>query len=297
MNRSIVAGAVVAIAILIVGYASTFFVHQSQNAVVVRFGRLIDTVINEPGLHWRVPFIDQVIFIDRRVINFSADSIELPTLDQKRIVLSAYVRYRITDPQVFYTVARTEQRAESLILQVLSEVLRDRFGSVPMQDILTEKRAALMTDVKSRLEPTGNTYGIQIVDVRFKRVDLPAANSEAVYNRMRTQRAQEAAGIRASGTREAREKRAEADKQKVVVLAEARKKSEIERGLGDAEATKIYNEAFGRDPEFFDFYRSLQAMRTGLGGDSTTFVGQPKGDFFRFFERGEGSLPSAPAVQ
>lgn len=297
MNRSIVAGAVVAIAILIVGYASTFFVHQSQNAVVVRFGRLIDTVINEPGLHWRVPFIDQVIFIDRRVINFSADSIELPTLDQKRIVLSAYVRYRITDPQVFYTVARTEQRAESLILQVLSEVLRDRFGSVPMQDILTEKRAALMTDVKSRLEPTGNTYGIQIVDVRFKRVDLPAANSEAVYNRMRTQRAQEAAGIRASGTREAREKRAEADKQKVVVLAEARKKSEIERGLGDAEATKIYNEAFGRDPEFFDFYRSLQAMRTGLGGDSTTFVGQPKGDFFRFFERGEGSLPSAPAAQ
>ncbi|MBL9034193.1 MAG: protease modulator HflC [Rhodospirillaceae bacterium] len=297
MNRSIVAGAVVAIAILIVGYASTFFVHQSQNAVVVRFGRLIDTVINEPGLHWRVPFIDQVIFIDRRVINFSADSIELPTLDQKRIVLSAYVRYRITDPQVFYTVARTEQRAESLILQVLSEVLRDRFGSVPMQDILTEKRAALMTDVKSRLEPTGNTYGIQIVDVRFKRVDLPAANSEAVYNRMRTQRAQEAAGIRASGTREAREKRAEADKQRVVVLAEARKKSEIERGLGDAEATKIYNEAFGRDPEFFDFYRSLQAMRTGLGGDSTTFVGQPKGDFFRFFERGEGSLPSAPAAQ
>lgn len=297
MRRSIVAGAVVAVAILIVGYASTFFVHQSQNAVVVRFGRLIDTVINEPGLHWRVPFIDQVIFIDRRVINFSADSIELPTLDQKRIVLSAYVRYRITDPQVFYTVARTEQRAESLILQVLSEVLRDRFGSVPMQDILTDKRAALMTDVKSRLEPTGNTYGIQIVDVRFKRVDLPAANSEAVYNRMRTQRAQEAAGIRASGTREAREKRAEADKQKVVVLAEARKKSEIERGLGDAEATKIYNDAFGRDPEFFDFYRSLQAMRTGLGGDSTTFVGQPKGDFFRFFERGEGSLPPAPAAQ
>jgi membrane protease subunit HflC len=295
MNRSIIAGAVVAIAIVIVGYASTFFVHQSQNAVVVRFGRLIDTVINEPGLHWRVPFIDQVIYIDRRVINFSADSIELPTLDQKRIVLSAYVRYRITNPQVFYTVARTEQRAESLILQVLSEVLRDRFGSVPMQDILTEKRAALMTDVKSRLEPTGDTYGIQIVDVRFKRVDLPAANSEAVYNRMRTQRAQEAAGIRASGTREAREKRAEADKQRVVVLAEARKKAEIERGLGDAEATKIYNEAFGRDPEFFDFYRSLQAMRTGLGGDSTTFVGQPKGDFFRFFERGEGAV--APGQQ
>lgn len=295
MNRSIIAGAVVAIAIVIVGYASTFFVHQSQNAVVVRFGRLIDTVINEPGLHWRLPFVDQVIYIDRRVINFSADSIELPTLDQKRIVLSAYVRYRITNPQVFYTVARTEQRAESLILQVLSEVLRDRFGSVPMQDILTEKRAALMTDVKSRLEPTGDTYGIQIVDVRFKRVDLPAANSEAVYNRMRTQRAQEAAGIRASGTREAREKRAEADKQRVVVLAEARKKAEIERGLGDAEATKIYNEAFGRDPEFFDFYRSLQAMRTGLGGDSTTFVGQPKGDFFRFFERGEGA--AAPGQQ
>lgn len=294
MNRTAIAAAVVAAFVLIVGYAATFFVHQSQNAVVVRFGKLIDTVIGEPGLHWRVPFIDQVIYIDRRVINFSADSIELPTLDQKRVVLSAYVRYRITNPKVFYTVARTEQRAEALILQVLSEVLRDRFGSVPMQDILTDKRAALMRDVKGRLEPTGDTYGIQIVDVRFKRVDLPAANSEAVYNRMRTQRAQEAAGIRASGTREAREKRAEADKQRVVKLAEARKKAEIERGLGDAEATRIYNAAFGQDPDFFDFYRSLQAMRTGLSGNSTTFVGQPKGDFFRFFEQGEGA-PKPPA--
>jgi membrane protease subunit HflC len=171
---------------------------------------------------------------------------------------------------------------------VLNQVLRDEFGSVPMLDVLTEKRAALMTDVTERLKPLGKQYGIDIVDVRFKRVDLPVENSEAIYNRMKTQRAQEAANFRAQGQREAREKRAEADKQVVVTLAEARRQAEILRGQGDAEATRIYNDAFGQDPKFFDFYRSLKAMQTGLGGNNTTFVGQPKGDFFRFFEQDQG---------
>jgi len=152
----------------------------------------------------------------------------------------------------------------------------------------------LMSDVTKRLGVTGSAYGIRIVDVRFKRVDLPTANSEAVYNRMRTQRAQEARKIRAEGEREAREMRANADKQKVVVLAEARRKSEILRGEGDAEATTIYNDAFGRDPKFFDFYRSMQAMQKGLG-DRTTFVGSPKGDFFRYFESGSDLSESKPA--
>jgi membrane protease subunit HflC len=289
MNRTLGVGAIVVIAILVLLYSATFFVQQAQNAVVVRFGKLIDTVIDRPGLHWRVPFIDHVFYIDHRIINIDAPSFTVTTVDQKRIVISAYVRYRIPDPETFYRVARTEEGAERRLVAVLNQVLRDEFGSVPMQDVLTEKRATLMTDVTTRLKPVGKQYGIEVFDVRFKRVDLPVENSEAIYKRMKTQRAQEAANIRAQGERDAREKRAEADKDVVITLANARKQSEILRGQGDAEATRIYNESFGQDPKFFDFYRSLKAMQTGLGGNNTTFVGQPKGDFFRFFEQNNGA--------
>jgi len=297
MNRTIGIGAIVAVAALVLLYAATFFVQQPYNAVVVRFGKLIDTVINEPGLHWRVPFIDHVFYIDRRIINIDAPSFTVTTEDQKRIVISAYVRYRILEPVTFYRVARTETNAERRIIAVLNQVLRDEFGSVPMLDVLTAKRAAQMVNVTERLKPLGKQYGIDVVDVRFKRVDLPAENSEAIYKRMKTQRAQEAANFRAQGEREAREKRAEADKQVVILIAEARRQAEILRGEGEGEATGIYNEAFGKDPKFFDFYRSLKAMQTGLGGSNTTFVGEPKGDFFRFFEQNqgaEGQLPLQP---
>ncbi len=291
MPRTLGIAGIVGIVALVLLYSATFFVEQSQNAVVVRFGRLIETVVDDPGLHWRVPFIDNVAYVDRRIINIDAPSTTVTTEDQKRIVISAYVRYRITNPETYYRIARTESVVESRMVAVLNQVLRDQFGSVPMQDVLTDKRAGLMTNVTKRLAPTGTSFGVEVVDVRFKRVDLPAANSEAVYNRMRTQRAQEAAGIRAKGKAEAQAIRADADKQRVVVVAEARRKAEILRGEGEGEATKIYNEAFGRDPAFFDFYRSLQAMQVGLSGNSTTFVGEPKGDFFRFFESGTG-LPS-----
>lgn len=294
MNRTIGIGAILAVAALILLYSATFFVQQPHNAVVVRFGKLIDTVVSEPGLHWRVPFIDHVFYIDRRIINIDAPSFTVTTEDQKRIVISAYVRYRILEPETFYRVARTERGAEQRIVAVLNQVLRDEFGSVPMQDVLTEKRAVLMTDVTNRLKPSGKQFGIDVVDVRFKRVDLPGENSEAIYNRMRTQRAQEAANFRAQGQREAREKRAEADKQAVVVIAEARRQAEILRGEGEAEAARIYNEAFGQDPKFFDFYRSLKAMEIGLGGSNTTFVGEPKGDFFRFFEQNQGAQGQLP---
>jgi membrane protease subunit HflC len=294
MNRTIGISAIVAVAALVLLYSATFFVQQPQNAVVVRFGKLIDTVENQPGLHWRVPFIDHVFYIDRRIINIDAPSFTVTTGDQKRIVISAYVRYRIPNPETFYRVARTEDGAERRVVAVLNQVLRDEFGSVPMQDVLTEKRAALMTKVTERLKPIGKQYGIDIVDVRFKRVDLPVENSEAIYQRMKTQRAQEAATNRAEGERDAREKQADADKQVVVTLADARRQSEILRGQGDAEATRIFNDAFGQDPKFFDFYRSLQAMRTGLGGNNTTFVGEPKGDFFRFFEQNQGAQGQLP---
>jgi len=151
-----------------------------------------------------------------------------------------------------------------------------------------------MAAVTKRLQPQGKQFGINVVDVRFKRLDLPTENSASIYDRMKSQRAQEAATWRAQGQREARSLRAEADKQAVITLAEARRQAEVLRGEGDAEATRIYNEAFGRDPQFFDFYRSLKAMQVGLGGNNTTFVGEPKGDFFRFFEQNQDDVPAQP---
>ena len=293
MNRGLTVAVIVVVAALILVYSATFFVHQSQNAVVVRFGKLVDVVENDPGLHWRVPFVDHVTFIDRRVINVDAPSFELLTSDQKFLVVSAYVRYRITDTSKFYRAARTEQTAERRLVVALNETLRDQIGSVQMRDILSEKRADLMAEVTKLLKPAGDVFGIEVVDVRFKRVDLPQQNSEAVYNRMRTQRAQEATRIRAEGQAKAQEIRAEADRDRTVLLAETQQQAQILRGQGDAEATRIYNDAFARDPMFFDLYRSLQAMRTGLGGNNTTFVGSPKGDFFRFFEQSEDA-PAKP---
>ena len=293
MNPRITASIVVVILVLIVAYSATFFVHQSRNAVVVRFGKLVDTVENDPGLHWRIPFVDHVTYIDRRVINIDAPPFELLTRDQEFLVVSAYVRYQITDPEKFYRVAREELTAERRLIVALNETLRDQIGSVQLRDILSEKRADIMTTVTKLLEPAGDVFGIKVVDVRFKRVDFPQQNSENVYTRMRSQRAQEATRIRAEGAALAQEIRARADRDRTVLLAETQQKAQTLRGEGDAEATRIYNEAFSRDPAFFDLYRSLQAMRTGLTGNNTTFVGSPTGDFFRYFEetRGTGEIP------
>ena len=289
----IVVAVIILVLAAIIAYSSTFVVQQAESAIVLRLGNP-QAVIEEPGLKLRMPIADQIVIHDRRVLNFDAPAQELLTRDQKRVVISAFVRYQIVDSLKFYQVGRTYSNAESQIRSVLGSTLRSVIGNVALVDTLTPKRADIMRQIRSELtRQAAEPYGIKIVDVRFKRVDLPAQNSEAVFNSMRKQRAQEAAGIRAEGAREAREKRSEADKQRIVVVAEARKKSEILRGEGEAEAIGIYNQAFGRDPAFFDFYRSLQAMQEGLRGDTTTYVGPPSGDFFRFFGTELGKKPSA----
>jgi modulator of FtsH protease HflC len=294
MNQSkIIVLAIVAGVLAIVAYSSTFVVQQAESAIVLRFGNP-QAVIEEPGLKLKMPIADQVILLDRRVLNFDAPAQELLTRDQKRVVISAFVRYQITNSLKFYQVGRTYANAESQIRSVLGSTLRSTIGNVALADTLTPKRADIMRQIHTELtKQAAEPYGIKIVDVRFKRVDLPAQNSDAVFNSMRKQRAQEAARIRAEGNREARQKTAEADKERVVKLADARKQSEILRGQADADAIRIYNEAFGRDPKFFDFYRSLQAMQDGLKGDTTTYVGPPTGDFFRFF----GNELGKPAPQ
>lgn len=288
--------AIIVVLVAIIAYSSTFVVQQAESAIVLRFGNP-QVVIEEPGLKLKMPIADQIVLLDRRVLNFDAPAQELLTRDQKRVVISAFVRYQIVDSLKFYQVGRTYTNAESQIRSVLGSTLRSVIGNVALVDTLTPKRAGIMLLIRNELtRQAALPYGIKIVDVRFKRVDLPAQNSDAVFNSMRKQRAQEAARIRAEGAREARQKRAEADKQRIVVVADARKQSEILRGEGEGEAIGIYNEAFGRDPGFFDFYRSLQAMQEGLRGDTTTYVGPPSGDFFRFFGSEQGAAAKkAPA--
>jgi membrane protease subunit HflC len=297
MNRSLIIGLVAIAVIAFLVNASTFVVYQSEAVIVTRLGEPKD-VIQDPGLHLKMPVIDTIAArFSKKVLNFDAPEREVRTSDQKLVRISAFVRYQITDAYTFYRVGRTTQNAEGQIASVLISNLRARIGNVAMQDILTPQRAVLMGDIKQELiKQAAAPYGIEIIDVRFKRVDLPPENSETIFNQMRSQRAQEAAGIRANGEASARELRAEADKQQVVTLSEARRQSEILRGQGDAEATRIYNDAFGQDPQFFDFYRSMQAMQDGLRGDNTTFVGSPTGDFFRFFGQ-EGPQGQPPAAK
>jgi len=283
MSKSVIFGAIIAVVIGITAFSSLFVIRENEQALVLQFGnpqRQVDTA----GLHFKTPFIQDVIFFDKRLLDYDASAAEIPTLDQKQLVVDAFARYKIVDPLKFYQTVATEAIAESQLNNIINSNLRDSFGQELFTRLMTEKRAQLMTEIAKKVDSAMRNLGIQVIDVRIKRVDLPEENSQAIFRRMQTQREQEARRIRAEGDKKAREIRADADKQQRVIVAEAKKTSEILRGEGDAIATKLYNDAFGRDRDFFDFYRSLQAMRTGLTGDSTSYVGPPKGEFYRFFK-------------
>ena len=294
MNRShLFIGIVVAAAVgVITLFSSMFTVNQAEQALVLQFGSL-QREIREPGLYFKIPFLQSVVHYDKRVLNVNVAQLEATDIDQKKIVVDMYGKYRIVDPLKFYQTVRTEANMEDQLSNLMRETLLGILAGVEMGRVMTAERADLMKQITTQVAATTQQYGIEVIDVRMKRVDLPQVNSEAVFARMSSQRKQEAAGIRASGQRDAQALRAEADKQQVIIVANANQQSEILRGEGDAEATRIYNDAFGRDPEFFDLYRSLQAMETGLSGETTTYVGPPSGDFFRYFGEQPGTAPSA----
>ena len=277
---------IIGIAVFIIGViisSSTFVIREDEQALVLQFGDPRREV-KEAGLNFKVPFIQDAVYFDKRVLDFDATAAEVPTLDQKQLVVDSFARYRIVDPLKFYQTVVFEANAEAQINNIISAALRDAFGQELFTRLMTEKRALLMVGVTKTVDLAARNLGIEVVDVRIKRVDLPEENSQAIFRRMQTQREQEARGIRAEGDKKAREIRADADKQQRVIVAEAKKTSEILRGEGDAVATKLYNQAFGNDRDFFDFYRSLQAMRKGLTGESTSYVGPPRGEFYRFFK-------------
>ena len=283
MSKTAIFGGILAIVIGITAFSSLFVIRENEQALILQFGNPQKQVDNA-GLNFKTPFIQDVIYFDKRILDYDASAAEIPTLDQKQLVVDAFARYKIIDPLKFYQTVATESIAESQLNNIINSNLRDSFGKQLFTKLMTETRARLMAEISKKVDTAMRSLGIEVIDVRIKRVDLPEENSQAIFRRMQTQREQEARRIRAEGDRKAREIRADADKQQRVIVAEAKKTSEILRGEGDAIATKLYNDAFGRDRDFFDFYRSLQAMRTGLTGDSTSYVGPPKGEFYRFFK-------------
>ena len=276
------------IAVVLVGAAivmtlsAAFIVDQREQVLVLQFGDP-KRVIQEPGLNFKIPFIQQTVRFDKRLLDFDNAPEEVIASDQKRLVVDAFARYHITDPLKFYQTVGTEMALRPRLGSVLNSTLRQVLGTVPLQQVVSEKRGALMLEIRDIVRTEAARFGIRVEDVRIKRADLPAQNSEAIYRRMQTERQQEAAELRAKGAEEAQKIRAEANRQKVVIVAEAERDSQILRGDGEGQMNRIFAEAFGRDPEFFSFYRSMQAYEAALGTDDTTMVLSPDSDFFRYF--------------
>jgi membrane protease subunit HflC len=293
MNRNLlVAAGVVAAVILVLAMSALFTVHQTQQALVLQFGNP-KRVVQEPGLHVKIPFIQNAVYIDRRVLDFDAESQEVILGDQKRLVVDSFARYRIVDPLRFYQSVGGETVLRGRINTILDASMRKVLGEVPLFTVLSADRAQLMNAIRNQANTEAQQFGIDVVDVRIKRADLPAENSQAIYRRMQTEREREAKELRAQGAELAQRIRSRADRERRVIIAEAEREGEIVRGEGDAQAVRIFADAFGQDVEFFSFYRSMQAYRGALGDDSTSVVLSPSSEFFRFFNGPDADLEAA----
>ena len=298
--RSPVTGIVALILLLLVAivvYSSLFAVQQTEQALVVRFGKPVD-IVTEPGLHVKAPFIDTVIPVDKRILDLENPSQEVIASDQKRLVVDAFARYRIKNPLKFYQSVGSVQAANLQLTTLLNAALRRVLGEVTFIQVVRDEREALMGRIRDQLDHEADGYGIQVVDVRIRRADLPEQNSQAVYQRMQTERQREAAEFRAQGGQKAQEIRSNADREATVIVAEANSKGEQTRGEGDAERNRLFAEAYTKDPDFFAFYRSMTAYENGLKASDTRFLLKPDSDFFRFFgsPAGKGGAPAAAAA-
>jgi membrane protease subunit HflC len=274
--------AAVVIVALIIAYGTLFTVYQTRQALVVRLGKVVH-VVTEPGLKFKVPLIDSVIHIDNRILDLENPAQEVIASDQKRLVVDAFARYKIVVPLQFYQTVSTVEGANSRLSTLLNSALRRVLGEATLTQVVRDQREELMSRVKEQLENEAKAFGITIVDVRIRRADLPEQNSQAVYERMKTERQREAAEFRAQGSQRAQEIRAKADRDVTVLLAEAQSKGEAIRGEGDAERNQIYAAAFGQDQDFFAFYRSMQAYEAALKSNDTRMLLKPDSEFFRFF--------------
>ena len=286
MNRALILSAALAMAVLVLASSSLFIVNQAEQALVLRFGAHRAT-IKEPGLHVKLPFIEDVVRYDLRLLGLDPPDEQIILGDQKRIVVDTFTRYRIADPLKFYQSVRTETLARAQLAQIVSSAMRRVMGQVMLPSILSEERSKIMESIQQDVaERALRELGIQVVDVRLRRADLPEETSQSIYDRMKSERERQAKEARAQGYEWSQQIRARADRERTVILAEAQRQAQIERGQGDAEANRIFAEAFGKDPQFFALYRSLQAYRHALADGNTTLVLSPDNEFLRAFGSG-----------
>jgi len=282
MNKLIIAGSVVLVILGVVASSSLFIVEQTQQAIVLFFGKPQKT-IQDPGLYFKIPFGEEVVYYDKRVLDLDPPKERMILADQKRLDVDSYARYRIIDPLLFYQTTRRVSEVPGKLSPIINSSLRRVLGNETLLEILSGKRATIMVDIQKAVNDAVMRFGMEIVEVRVRRADYPDETRSNIENRMKSEREREAKEFRARGFEMAEGIRADAGKQKIVILAEAQKKAETLRGEGDGLAIKIYADAFGQDPEFFAFYRSMQAYKKSMDSQDTTMVLSPNSDFFRFF--------------
>ena len=304
MNTALRTALLVALAaIVVILMSATFVVDQRQQALVLRFGA-VRTVADKPGLYFKVPLIENVVYLDRRVLDLNLPAQEVIASDQKRLVVDAYARYRIFDPLRFYQSVNTIAGAENRLGSIVSSTVRSVLGDATFTDVVRTEREALMRQIRDRVNTAARGLGVEIVDVRLRRVDLPEQNSQAVFQRMQTERQREATDIRAQGTQQGQSIRARADRDVTVIVAEATRRADELRGNGEAEKNRILAEAYTQDTDFFAFYRYMQAYEAGLKPADTRMLLSPNSTFFRYFNgpTGQagataGTSPPVPAAR
>ena len=294
MNRRALFAVAVALVVAgILAMSSLFIVDQTEQALVLQFGQPL-RLIRTPGLWVKKPFIQNVIIYDKRLLDFEPPPEEVIASDQKRLIVDTYARYRITNPLLFYQTVASELTVRARLGALVSGSLRQVIGNVTLSALLSPQRATIMRQIRDEVAGQAKSFGIDVVDVRIRRADLPPQNSEAIFARMRSERQQQAALYRGEGAQAAKTVRANADRERTVILADAQRDAQEVRGDGDAKAIAIYAKAYDQDKNFFAFYRSLQAYRDAFEGSNTSFVLNPDSSFFRYFESPGGTGAAAP---
>ena len=294
MLRALLAALVVIVgAVGTVAYFALFVVHVNEQAIVLEFGKPV-RIISEPGLFWKIPVVQTVDYFDKRILDLDTASQEVTASDQKRIVVDAFARYRITDPLLFYQSVRDERNVRTRLGPIIESSLRRVLGSSTFADVVRDKRETLMKRIAHQVNEEGKEFGLEVVDVRIKRADLPEQNSKNIFDRMRAERQREAAEFRAEGAAQGNRIRADADRQVTILKADATREGERTRGDGDAERNRIFADSFGRDPDFFGFYRSMQAYEQGIKSSDTRMLLAPDSEFFKYFTNPSGNNNKSP---
>lgn len=286
ISRTIIFSAIAAVLALLLLSGSLFTVSETQQAIVLQFGA-VKRIDRDAGLKFKVPLVQDVITYEKRLLDIESPPQEVILSDQRRLVVDAYAVYQIVDPLKFYQAVRTDEGARLRLTSSMNATLRDVLGGTTVATMLSKDRENVMQAIRTKVNDAAGPLGIAVADVRISRANFPESISQSIYGQMNSERQREAAQFRAEGNEQSQEIKAKADRERTVILAEAKRQSDIAHGEGDAKATEIYAEAFGRDPEFYSYYRTLEAYRKTLGGDETQYVLSPNSDFMRYFMRSD----------